>query len=488
METKENPSITLDAYAMVLAGLSAGVGTTRALANADVQPARWVTGSEHWQRAIDDSAADDLCVLVAFDAALLSAKDKYASTIEPIQSDVVAWAAFRRHFVAAVDAVSFLGERSLDLTAYARLERLWAERSLTDAAVAAALLKEMAAPLGACPALRFEPSPLLGKVSESDAPAPPPPLAVRTPHDPLRETTPPALDVPSYLATPEPPSEKSPDTLDVPAEQTAAQSVATPFRPAEEEAPVPLERYAVMLADARFLRMSNTDLAQKHSLSADEVARSFAYWRGRTDANAELRAKVDALLERYKSALARVRGLTPPPMPAVQRDASPDAAVAERERQKSGRRAEDTTAPLGDSVARDFRAALPFQNAGLPLPAHIAAQIPSTKVRPKSGAQGLGSRTIAVDHSAARDGAEAPLPFQRDVEGITLEAYAKMAAELAVRGADRRAVLAAYGVSGDEQYRRVATVWNRLVQEQGLTGKYMRLFTQHHDAVRSSGR
>ena len=159
--SNQDTKISLESYAAVLAGLGAGLRLGHALAQAEVPPPAWEEASDHWQARIDESAATDLTVLVAFDAELSTARRRFEPTIEPIASDPAAWAQFRRHFITAVDPVAFLAERSLSLAAQARLEADWTTRLLDDAALAATFQAHMDAPLVECPVLTVTPSPWL---------------------------------------------------------------------------------------------------------------------------------------------------------------------------------------------------------------------------------------------------------------------------------------------------------------------------------------
>ena len=157
----EDQVIALESYAAVVAGLGAGLPLTRSLECANIGVLDWNVGEEHWRERIEESAASDLSLLVAFDAALISAKRRFEPTVEPIESDVKAWAHFRRHFVTAVDAVGFLEKRGMSLSTYARLEGDWANRVLSDESLAAKLQEHMAEPLEDCPSITLAPSPLL---------------------------------------------------------------------------------------------------------------------------------------------------------------------------------------------------------------------------------------------------------------------------------------------------------------------------------------
>src|SRR5262245_54914775 len=137
MSAPETP-VSLQSYAAVVAALGAGLPLLRALDFAAVRAADWDTASDHWQSAIDESAASDLAVLVAFDAALLAEKRRFEPSVEPIESDPQAWAQFRRHFVTAVDPAAFVAEKGISLATYARIEADWFNKLADDEALAAA--------------------------------------------------------------------------------------------------------------------------------------------------------------------------------------------------------------------------------------------------------------------------------------------------------------------------------------------------------------
>jgi hypothetical protein len=190
--------ISLQSYAAVIAGLGAGLRLRRALLHAEVAASAWDAGAEHWQSQIDESAASDLAVLVAFDGALVAARRRFEPTIEPIESDPGAWAQFRRHFVTAVEPVAFLSERGLSLGTYARIEAAWANRLLADEALAEAIQRHMDAPLSECPALTMTPSPWLLEDEEA------PPLAATPPREAAVEVPPPPPPLPPPPLPPAP--------------------------------------------------------------------------------------------------------------------------------------------------------------------------------------------------------------------------------------------------------------------------------------------
>lgn len=221
--SNQDAMISLESYAAVLAGLGAGLRLGRALARAEVPPPAWEEASDHWQARIDESAATDLAVLVAFDAELSTARRRFEPTIEPIASDPAAWAQFRRHFITAVDPVAFLAERSLSLAAQARLEADWTTRLLDDAALAATFQAYMDAPLAECPVLTVTPSPWL--LEDGAAPREAPTVAVvpqeaAAPIASLPPFAPPVVvapvALPSYLIEPSAPPPPPPRPVNPP--------------------------------------------------------------------------------------------------------------------------------------------------------------------------------------------------------------------------------------------------------------------------------
>ncbi|WP_437971124.1 hypothetical protein WMF04_18345 [Sorangium sp. So ce260] len=376
--------ISLESYAAVMAGLGAGLDLWRALAHAGVPPAAWERGCERWQARIDESAASDLALLVDFDAALLIAKRRFEPTFEPIESDVRAWANFRRHFVTAADPIAFLSRHELPLATYARVEASWANRVLMDEALAAALRSHMEGPLEECPALTRRPSPLLaaagvemaampaGAPSEArpdeawrsaplsagqalaaaaGAPAVGTP-AVRAPAVGAQAVAQPPAMVPARVADPiveppPPPSMREERAVPASALKGATTAMAAvpfadslPFQPApqgqapaeESPPPIPLERYAVMLADHMLFGMTEAQLCEKHRLTAAQRAQAFQYWQGRISADPALQGRVRAVVTRYQAARTKAGERAPAssaaPLPAIAQAQAPPAVVS----------------------------------------------------------------------------------------------------------------------------------------------------------------
>ncbi|MEO7330612.1 MAG: hypothetical protein ABI193_18705, partial [Minicystis sp.] len=341
--SNQDTKISLSAYAAVLAGLGAGLRLPRALLHAGVEPLLWDEASEEWQDRIEESAASDLEVLVAFDGALLAEKRRFEPIIEPVGSDAVAFAHFRRHVLTAVDAVAFLADKGLSLASYARLEADWAARALTDEAVAAVLEAQMRAPMEACPALHTTPSPLLAR-PEEDRPAPR--AAVASPEPPkasmppLQVAAPVFFDAPSsplLLPTlPEPP-------LPVPSSMSRVGmtgaldiSLIRAALPFAGESTAPLSP-----APPALPALGPTDIGMTGALPADLVARL---------------AKGQLPFAKGSSA-----PLPPPVAPAPEGGPSPDPG--------------STTGPI--PALHPVNPALPFQPSAAPATSPAAARLPT---------------------------------------------------------------------------------------------------------------
>ncbi|WP_437580666.1 hypothetical protein [Sorangium sp. So ce887] len=343
--------ISLESYAAVMAGLGAGLDLGRALAHAGVPAAAWERASEHWQARIDESAASDLELLVAFDTALLTAKRRFEPTFEPIASDVRAWAHFRRYFVTAAEPIAFLSRHELPLATYASLEASWANRVLADEALAATLRSHMEGPLEECPTLTRTPSPLLAAAAV-EAPAVGVPAAgvpaVGVPPVGVRPAMVPAQVARPIVEPPPPPAMREERALPAARARKGATTAmaAVPFTdglpfqdpaprgqaPAEESPPpIPLERYAVMLADHTLFGMTEAQLCEKHRLTPPQRAQAFQYWQGRINADPALQGRVKAVVTRYQAARTKAGERAPAssatPSPAIAQAKAPPAAV-----------------------------------------------------------------------------------------------------------------------------------------------------------------
>jgi hypothetical protein len=388
--------ISLQSYAAVLAGLGAGLRLGRALARAEVPASSWEQASEHWQARIDESAASDLELLVAFDGALSTARRRFEPTVEPITSDPQAWAQFRRHFVTAVDPTGFLAARDLSLGAYARLEADWTTRALDDTALAATLQGHMDAALGECPALTVTPSTWLleadaappvvalpqeaAVVTPQAVPAPVPSWPVIAPV----EATP--IVKPSYLIdAPAPPGPAArvkpvhdlgktsmvmgpPATAPMPFVRTGAVSAALPFlgTPALEGGPVTIATAPRTSAGPRL------DLGQTVGPSLAPVAAATPFRPADPDAQG-------FTLEKY-AALVAARQKGGGPTPAVLTQFGLDAdRHAVLDAYWNRRFAENGTLAL--DFARFFAAALKSPEPVTPVaPAELPSPLPELSV------------------------------------------------------------------------------------------------------------
>ena len=304
--------ISLQSYAAVLAGLGAGLSLRRALAQAEVPAPAWEPASEHWQAQIDESAASDLGLLVAFDCALSTARRRFEPTIEPIASDPQAWAQFRRHFVTAVDPVAFLAERDLSLGAYARLEADWANRLLADAALAATIQRHMDTALSECPALTVTLSPWLRDADAAQPEAPGPREAAPALQQPVL-APPPAVPPPTPAGAPwlSPAQQLGTThvewdptvTAPMPALRAVGASAVLPFiEAAPPPGPLPelsVEQYAWVVAKLR--KATSADFAATLAtlrLTPETREQLEAHWRARMGRDPALQQAFIAALGR----------------------------------------------------------------------------------------------------------------------------------------------------------------------------------------------
>lgn len=522
---------------MVAAGLEAGASRERAFANAEVDPAalpseKWDEAIEEWEALLEDIRTPTK-TQAAFEDALMVAQERYEPVAEPISSDARAWSIFRRHFLAAKSPISFLTEHGLAPNAYGRLEGIWTDRA-EDPAVAQQLERAAAEePLEDCPELTVRRSPLLDgdelevvidepvavavvaqevaqpvelptyMLDEDRASAPlPEPIRVAAVPAPMLVPLQPAVAPPAVVATVAPavapaltapppirsakgvsstvgvwselgPISAIPDTQDTPPEVAKA----TPFTPASptrppsstEEPPVPLERYAVMYADSVVFRLGEAQLVSKHGMSPAELNRAFDYWKGRAASDGVLRARIDGLVERYRNALA-----------------------------SAGR------AP-GQPTPNPMAATLPAPAPSTPAPSYRAQTMPVPEVLPKSPAprpRSASSSTLAIDPQMVAEAMRGALPFDekagvdapqpetietRKVEGLSINDYAKIVADLSVQGSDRFTVLQKHGMD-ETSYRRIAETWDKLLVEGGYSDRYMRLVAQHRKTASGARR
>lgn len=510
---------------MVQAGLEAGASRERAFANAEVDPSalppeKWDEAIEEWELLLDDMRTPTR-TQAAFEEALLEAQQRYEPIAEPISSDANAWSIFRRHFLAAKTPAMFLAEHGLGPHAYGRLESAWSDRA-EDPAVVKELDDAAQRPLEDCPKVTVHRSPLLDGdeeqvIVEKPATVPvvvpeaappvelptylladervssPEPEPIRAPaiHPPMAsppqpQVAPPAVVAPAPVVAPAltaPPPIRSakgisstvgvwselgpvsavPDTQDTPADVANATpfSPASPTKPpaAAEEPPVPLERYAVMYADLVVFRLGESQLVSKHGMSPAELNRAFEYWKARAASDGVLRARIDALVERYRNALA-----------------------------SAGR-------PPGHPTPNPMAATMPAPAAANPAQSYRAQTMPVPEVVPKSTAprpRSASSSTLAIDPQMVAEAMRGALPFDekedpnqpenietRKVEGLSMNDYAKIVADLSVQGSDRSTVLQKHGMD-ETRYRRIAEAWDKVLLEGGYSERYMRLVAQHH--------
>lgn len=491
--TPEAP-FPLESYATVIAALDAGLPLSRALVHASIAAAQWDTGSEHWQQAIQDSAEGDLSVLVGFDIALLHAKRRFSPTPEPIASDACAFAHFRRHLLFAVEPASFLAKVGMTLSLYARLEGDWASRAAADPQAAAALKAHMEDPLGPCPEITMTPPKLdeAPPVSASPVTSPLAPQPIATPPFTAASDWDAAMgQTQADLRVPEPPPTQP--TLTV--FSKTVPSAVTPL--------LPLERYAVMLADTTHFRMTEEQLCKKHNITVSAKKSAFDFWGARAESDPSVAQRIEEVQKRY--VLHAKRSVTPMPSATITLDlpeadrATLRAALGtlDPKRGKTGPLSERLDGQaLGDKALPFDRAASPLSERG-PTSENPApdkhADVPRTVVfepPPSMPRSTLGATLPSAPEPAGTmvfDGSQTAvaLPFDLPVvEGISFDAYARIRAELA-NGPDRSTVLRHNGIEDEVHYARIHTGWQQAITERKLSGRYVALFAEHHERIRS---
>jgi hypothetical protein len=469
--------ISLESYAAVLAGLGAGLDLARALAHAGVLPAEWDRASEHWQSQIDESAASDLSLLVAFDAALLAARRRFEPTAEPIESDLRAWAHFRRHFVTAVDPIAFLAEHGLSLASYARIEAEWTNRTLADRALAEALREHLAAPLEECPALTLIPSPLLltkapGQKCEASTQPREAPLEDRpvVPPPPIIPPTPPSLELPlseeTRLPLDDGAMERSFSSSPVPAFVPEA---PLPFRSEQGDAGAmdPVETVTTAVAPLSYQAPALPFRAEGLSQagSAREVHPVAPSDAGRTRA-APLVAKRAALPFRPSpsSHEHRVHPATPTPAPEPAPEESSTGTVV--------------------APALPTAPAMPFRSSAMePGPAPPSSM---PNVDPTHGAGGQRASASPLSSTATSSRSDLALasaqPDEPSETVLSLSQYASLCAELAVFPWAAEGIFRRYGLETPQHRHAVDAVWKeRLQRDREQHQAWQAMYRQYRD-------
>lgn len=81
--------------------------------------------------------------------------------------------------------------------------------------------------------------------------------------------------------------------------------------------------------------------------------------------------------------------------------------------------------------------------------------------------------------------AEPPAVETRTVGGLTLDAYAKISAELSTYPDRRLEVFARHNIE-EAAYNRAASAWKRVIANEGLSAEYMGRFARHHASLSGS--
>ncbi|MFO0550351.1 MAG: hypothetical protein U0271_18295 [Polyangiaceae bacterium] len=101
---------------------------------------------------------------------------------------------------------------------------------------------------------------------------------------------------------------------------------------------------------------------------------------------------------------------------------------------------------------------------------------------PSAPLQGSADLSTVPTGTALSPGAAGGEPSARTIQGLTLEVYAKLAAELSAYPSRRAEVFQRYGVD-ESAFGRIATAWRRVIANEGLSVEYMGIFARHHASL-----
>lgn len=103
------------------------------------------------------------------------------------------------------------------------------------------------------------------------------------------------------------------------------------------------------------------------------------------------------------------------------------------------------------------------------------ARVEMPSVPPSSGSSGSSRVPTGTMPLEIPDPSSAP----DRLEGLTLEEYAKLEAELAAFPGHRAEVLIRHRIAGEDVYRHIATSWKRCIAERGLSSTYIGFYARH---------
>jgi hypothetical protein len=233
--------VPLAQYAAVTAALAAAHPLKAVLAAEGIDARSWAQADAGWTVRLDADAS----LLARYEAALAAAADRLERTVEPIDADVAAWAAFLA--ALARDAEALLQQHGITHDDVARLRRAWDARTAADPGVRQRLAELRHDP-GPLPALRVVKAKLRSSGAGLSAEALAPEPAARS-YVPLVAPSQAAIAPPPLVAMPASPAHGAeerlaigaanfdiddPSTIVLSPAVAAAAGGARPFAPLDE--------------------------------------------------------------------------------------------------------------------------------------------------------------------------------------------------------------------------------------------------------------
>ena len=164
------PKVAAALYAAVKAATAEGFALEQVIALEGIKPQIWASADRAWKVRL----ARDEVELKRFQQEIASAEDWLEREVDPLRSDVAAWASFLDAYGAQVNPFEWLHGASLGMNDISRLGRAWERRMKEDPSIEKQFAELRKGPLAPLPALRVQP-PVLRKSrgsTTSDAQAP----------------------------------------------------------------------------------------------------------------------------------------------------------------------------------------------------------------------------------------------------------------------------------------------------------------------------
>jgi hypothetical protein len=156
--TERVRGVSLEQYAIIVAGRADELPLEDLLALAEVPAEAWPAAEEAWaERLIEDLDADGP-LAEELQARLADARRQWSRPLPPLDSDLRAWLDFDRAWACEVDGDAFLGRVAMRRADMARLGDFWAARLSADAELQREALVILADEPGRLPVPKPEPA------------------------------------------------------------------------------------------------------------------------------------------------------------------------------------------------------------------------------------------------------------------------------------------------------------------------------------------